>query len=164
MRSFSAHLPSRLFPFPFPFLLFCLHPNRSASCLLETVSPICHKLNELHSFSSPAAQEMARQMINATQILPGLETRYTISLDYVGRHAKSHQLGLSYAAACKSGLKRGQQEAGHRMSMGNPAARAVALPQDLTMLQQLKNPFLPHRQTRLSCNPLQCPFALGAPG
>lgn len=148
--------------FPSPPIL----PLSSPKCILFTSDRVSHlpQINDLHSFSPPAAQEMARQVINATQTLPGLETRYTISLDYVGRHAKSHQLQLSYAAACKSGLKRGQREAGCRMSMGNPAARAVALPQDPTLLQQLRNPFLPHRQTRLSCNAPQCSFALGAPG
>lgn len=142
VRSFSVHLPSRLFQSPFPLLLICLHPHQSASCLLQTVSVICHKLRNLHSFSLPAAQETARQMINGSQTLPGLETRYTISLDYVGRHTKSHQL-LSYAAACKSGLNRGQLEAGHKMSMGNSAARAVVLPQDPTLLQQLRNSSCP---------------------
>lgn len=111
--------------------------------------PVWHKLNDFYSFSPPAAQEMSRQMVNAAQTLSGLETRYSIRLDYVGRHAKSHQLRLSYAAACKSGLKGGQLEAACRTSLGNPAARAVVFPQGLILVEQLRNVFLPHRQTRL---------------
>lgn len=162
-RSFPVHLLSQLFQPPFPLLLFASILTEVHPVCFRLSLPICLRLNELHSFSPPAAQETARQMINATQALPGLGTRYTVRLDGVGRHTKSHQPRLSYAAACKSGLKRGQREAGRRTSTGNTAARAVALPWDFTQLQQLRNPFLPHRQTRPSCIPAQRRFALGAP-
>lgn len=150
MRPFSAHLLSQLFQPPFP-LLFASIVTEVHPVYFRLSLPICLRLNDLHSSSPPAVQETDRQMINAMQTFPGLGTRYTVSLDRVGRHPKSHQPRLSYAAACKSGLKRGHRGAGHGTSMGNPAARAVVLPWDFTQLWQLRNPYLPHRQTGPSC-------------
>lgn len=152
MRPFSVHLLSQLFQPPLPLLPSILPQVHPVYFRLSL--PICLRLNDSHSFSPPAAQETARQMMNATQTLPGLGSRSTVSLGSAGRHAKSHQPRLSYAAACKSGLKRGQRGAGRRTSTGNPAARAVVLPWDFTQLWQLRNPSLPHRQTD-SCIPPQ---------
>lgn len=163
VRPFSAHLLSLLCQPPFPLLLFASILTKVHPVYFRLSLPICLRLNDLHSFSPPAAQETARQTINATQTLPGLGTRYTVSLDTVGRHAKSHQPRLSYPAACKSGLKRGQRGAGWRTSTGNPAARAVALPWDFTQLWQLRNPFMPHRKTdRAQLYPTTVPLCRGS--
>lgn len=160
-ETFFCSPPQSVIPTSFP-LLFASILTEMYPVYFRLSLPICLRLNDLHSFSPPAAQETARQMINATQTLPGPGTRYTVSLDSMGRHTKSHQPRLSYAAACKSGLKRGQRGAGHRTSMGNPAARAIVFPWDFTQLQ-LRNPFLPHRQVGPCCIPPQDCFALRVP-
>lgn len=92
---FFCSSPWSIIPTFFPSSPIFPPSSQRVSCLLQAVSPICHKLNDLHSFSPPAAQETARQMMNAVRTLPGLETRYAISLDCVGRHTKSHQLRLT---------------------------------------------------------------------
>lgn len=132
--------PQSVIPTSFPLLLFASILTEMYPVYFRLSLPICLRLNDLHSFSPPAVQETARQMINATQTLPGPGTRYTVSLDSMGRHTKSHQPRLSYAAACKSGLKRGQRGAGHRTSMGNPAARAIVFLWDFTVTAEKSLP------------------------
>lgn len=90
VRPFPVHLLSLLFQPPFP-LLFASIITEVHPVYFRLSLSICLRLNDLHSFSPPAAQETARQMINATQTLPGLGTRNNASLDSVGHHPKSHQ-------------------------------------------------------------------------